>query len=95
MVTYCSFTCRSVKSQVNCCCVKLSAVVLSTCSASGSQKCRRASLSALSVPQVQYWVDGKNLLSNGAVCQLGSLQKGLDQLMESMGNKWLLALMAL
>lgn len=43
---------RSVRSQGSCCCVRRSAVVLSTCSALGSPRCQRANSSAMSVPQV-------------------------------------------
>lgn len=43
---------RSVRSRGSCCCVRRSAVVLSTCSALGSLRCQRANSSAMSVPQV-------------------------------------------
>lgn len=62
VITSKSFLCRFVKNRVSCCCVKLSVVALSTCSASGSQKCQWASLSAQSVPQVRYWMGGQGSL---------------------------------
>lgn len=57
-LTGCFFPHRSARSQGSCCCVRRSAVVLSTCSALGSPRCQRANSSAMSVPQVQQLLGG-------------------------------------